>query len=60
MKRLKFIFLMLVFAIIPIPNAYAEDTIVNYDLWNRFIKYDLRITDYDSLSDEEKSRSKYY
>ena len=31
----------------------------NPELWERFVKYDLRITDYDSLSDEEKSLCKF-
>ena len=57
-------------SILPI-NAYAyskdgdfssdlEYTYEKYGkekLWDNFIKYDLRISDYDSLTDEEKANS---
>ena len=39
-------------------NAYMEEYYskeVDYSLWDKFIKYDLCITDYDSLTDEQKS-----
>ena len=32
---------------------------VDYSLWDRFIKYDLRITDYEALTDEEKELCKF-
>lgn len=38
-------------------NAYMEEFYskeVDYSLWDKFLKYDLCITDYDSLTDEEK------
>lgn len=43
--------------------AVTEDTLVtsesNPKLWSRFLKYDLRITDYNSLSEEEKDLCKF-
>ncbi len=32
---------------------------VDYSLWDNFIKYDLRITDYDALAEEEKELCKF-
>ena len=32
---------------------------VDYSLWDKFIKYDLCITDYDSLTDKEKELCKF-
>lgn len=32
---------------------------VDYSLWDNFIKYDLRITDYDELTDEEKELCRF-
>lgn len=32
---------------------------VNYSLWDKFIKYDLCITDYDALTDKEKELCKF-
>lgn len=40
-------------------TASAENQIPDYSLWDRFIKYDLRITDYDSLSEKEKELCKF-
>ena len=42
---------------LPINNSYAVQT--SEDLWDKFIKYDLCITDYDSLTDEEKELCKF-
>ena len=33
-------------------NYYNKE--IDYSLWNKFLKYDLCITDYDSLNDEEQ------
>ena len=34
--------------------SFAVDSTNDLELWDKFIKYDLCITDYDSLTDEEK------
>ncbi len=38
-------------------DYYTKD--IEWDLWERFLKYDLCITDYDSLTDEEKELCKF-
>lgn len=38
-------------------NAYARE--IDYSLWDKFIKYDLCITDYDALTDEQKELCKF-
>ena len=46
-------------------NSTSTETITeitaenSQQLWERFIKYDLRITDYSSLSEEEKDLCKF-
>lgn len=40
-------------------SAFNKKQEIDWSLWNRFIKYDLRITDYDSLTDEKKELCKY-
>ncbi|MDE6677420.1 MAG: leucine-rich repeat domain-containing protein, partial [Ruminococcus sp.] len=50
--------LILALSAIPVSTVHAEN-IPDYSLWDRFIKYDLRITDYDSLTDEEKDLCKF-
>lgn len=43
-------------------NVSAADDIVydvDYSLWDKFIKYDLCITDYNSLSDEQKELCRF-
>ena len=44
-------------------NAIEDTSLVTVEnspeLWKRFLKYDLRITDYDSLTDEEKDLCKF-
>lgn len=40
-------------------TVHAEEVKPDYSLWDRFIKYDLRITDYNSLSKEEKDLCKF-
>lgn len=42
---------------LPISSSYAVQT--SEELWNKFIKYDLCITDYDSLTEEEKELCKF-
>lgn len=59
MKKFKIIPLMLTIAAMPVSNVYAENIQPDYSLWDRFIKYDLRITDYDALSEEEKDLCKF-
>ncbi|MCM1508004.1 MAG: leucine-rich repeat protein [Ruminococcus flavefaciens] len=56
----KFIAFMLALSAMPfsVLTVHAEN-IPDYSLWDRFIKYDLRITDYDALSDEEKDLCKF-
>ena len=39
------------------PEIYTEP--VDYDLYSRFLKYDLCIADYDTLTDEEKELCKF-
>ncbi len=44
------------------PDSLSENynpNNVDYSLWDKFIKYDLCITDYDSLTDEEKELCKF-
>ena len=38
-------------------DYYTQE--VDYSLWDKFIKYDLCITDYDSLTDKEKELCKF-
>ena len=42
---------------LPINISYAVKT--SEELWDKFLKYDLCITDYDSLTDEEKELCKF-
>ncbi len=60
MKKFRTFLLSLVMAanviILSLNASAAGDTVyeVDYSLWDKFIKYDLCITDYNSLSDEQK------
>ncbi|MDE6500915.1 MAG: hypothetical protein K2L10_02365, partial [Ruminococcus sp.] len=54
----KVVSLILALSAIPVSTVHAEN-IPDYSLWDRFIKYDLRITNYDSLTDEEKDLCKF-
>lgn len=38
-------------------NAYSKP--IDWSLWDKFLKYDLCITDYDSLTYEEKDLCKF-
>ncbi len=61
-KSMCFMTILLAFILSPfIYTASAADKKkeVDWSLWDRFIKYDLRITDYDSLTDKEKELCKY-
>ena len=42
---------------IDLSDSYTQE--VDWSLWERFLKYDLRITDYESLTDEEKELCKF-
>lgn len=55
----KFISLLFAISAMPVSTVHAENIQPDYSLWDRFIKYDLRITDYDALSDEEKELCRF-
>ena len=38
-------------------NYHSKE--IDYSLWDKFIRYDLCITDYDSLTDDEKELCKF-
>ena len=42
---------------IDLSDSYTQE--VDWDLWERFLKYDLRITDYEALTDEEKELCRF-
>ena len=45
-----------------VEDAYVTDDITvenSPELWERFLKYDLCITDYDSLTDDEKDLCRF-
>lgn len=42
---------------IDLSDSYTQE--VDWDLWERFLKYDLLITDYEALTDEEKDLCKF-
>ena len=39
--------------------SFAADSTNDLELWKKFLKYDLCITDYDSLTEEEKKLCKF-
>ena len=55
----KFIAFIIALSATPLSILSVNAEKVDYSLWDRFIKYDLRITDYDSLSEEEKDLCKF-
>ena len=45
--------LMTAFAVMPVFSSYRVNA-ADYSLWDKFLKYDLCITNYNSLSEEKK------
>ena len=56
MKKKFSALLACIMAVSGLGSMYASAAEVDYSLWDKFIKYDLCITDYDSLTDEEKEK----
>jgi len=55
MKKKLSALLACIMAVSGLGSMYASAAEVDYSLWDKFIKYDLCITDYNSLTDEQKS-----
>ena len=60
-SKIKLILLACTITIACLPFSWtsANATEPDYSLWDKFIKYDLCITDYDSLTDTEKDLCRF-
>ena len=60
-NKIKSIFLACTMTVACLPFSWTSVNAAtpDYSLWDKFIKYDLCITDYDSLTDEEKNLCRF-